>query len=267
MTKRWLIIVGWGCLAASSAQALASPVTLSNVPAYNWYHGCGPTAAASIIGYYDLRGYDNLFTASGWEAVKLTANVQDQISSPAHNAKYDLHPDVANLPVPAKTSIADWFKTSVNQQSGWSYFTDALGPNGAFEGYATYRGYNCATDYEYGGYADGWNALVTEISAGRPLMFLVDSTSDGQTDHFVPVFGYENRGAAGLWYACYDTWSEDEATRWYRFLPMSSSYAWGVGYEVLVQFDALPVPEPSAIVLLGAAVIALAAFARKTHVR
>jgi len=69
--------------------AYRAPVSLSNVPAYNWYHGCGPTAAASIMGYYDVHGYSNLFDASGWDAVKQTANVQDQISSPAHNAKYD----------------------------------------------------------------------------------------------------------------------------------------------------------------------------------
>ena len=39
------------------------PVLLENVPAYDWYHGCGPTAAASIIGYYDMQGYSNLFDA------------------------------------------------------------------------------------------------------------------------------------------------------------------------------------------------------------
>ena len=62
-------------------------VVLSNVPAYNWYHGCTPTAVGSVMGYWDLHGYDNLFSASGWAAVSQTVNVQDQISSPAHNAK------------------------------------------------------------------------------------------------------------------------------------------------------------------------------------
>jgi hypothetical protein len=257
---RWLAIGAWVCLAASAVQTLASPVSLSNVPAYDWYHGCGPTAAASIIGYYDLRGYDNLFTASGWDAVKLTVNVQDQISSPAHNAKYDPDPDDFSRPVPTKTSIADWFRTSVNLAYGWSYLDYALGANGAFQGYATYRGYNCETGCVDGGYSNGWNSLVTEINAGRPVMFLVDYTGDGDTDHFVPVFGYEDRGSAGLWYECYTTWTEDETPSWHPFLPMSSSYAWGVGYEVLVQFDALPVPEPSAIALLGTSAIALLAF-------
>lgn len=265
MVIRWLIVVVWAGLVAAAAPAIASPVSLSNVPAYNWYHGCGPTAAASIIGYYDLRGYDNLFTASGWEAVKLTANVQDQISSPAHNAKYDSNPDVATLPVPAKTSIADWFQTSVNQPYGWSYASDAIGPNGAFEGYATYRGYHCMTDSAAAGYSSGWNFLVTEIDAGRPMLFLVDSDGDRSTDHFVPVFGYEDRGSAGLWYECYTTWTETETPAWYEYRPMSSAYTWGVAYEASVQFDALSVPEPSAIALMGTAVLtALLAFIRKS---
>jgi hypothetical protein len=261
MKCHWLLGVAVGT--AMIGRAFGAPVNLSNVPAYNWYHGCGPTAAASIIGYYDLHGYDNLFTASGWDAVKLTANVQDQISSPAHNAKYDPSPDVSDaiLPVPPKTSIADWFRTSVNQGYGWSHLSDAVGPHGAFQGYATYRGYRCTTSFEYVSDSSSteWSDFVNEINAGRPAMFLVDATGDGNTDHFVPVFGYEDRGAGGKWYECYTTWAEDEAasTAWYEYRPMSSSYAWGVGYETFVHF----VPEPSALVLWGTAAIGWLAFA------
>ncbi len=93
-------------LLLSASPALAMPVFIQDIPAYNWYHGCGPTAAASVLAYWDLHGYSNLFTASGND-LYLTANVQDQISSPAHNAKYDPDPDVSSLPVPPKTSIAD----------------------------------------------------------------------------------------------------------------------------------------------------------------
>jgi hypothetical protein len=86
---------------------------LDEVPAYNWYHGCGPTASASVIGYYDLHGYPQLFDAQGWDAVRLTENVQDQISSPQHNAKYDSTPDDLTLPVPPPTSLADFMHTSL----------------------------------------------------------------------------------------------------------------------------------------------------------
>jgi len=151
---------------------------------------------ASVVGYYDLLGYDNLLAASGWDAVKLTANVQDEISSPPHNVKYDPTPDDASLPHPPKTSIACWFETSVDPlQYGWSYLSCS---DNAFEGYITSRGYQCDSWYEsYGSGEFTWSDLVSEIDAGRPLMFLVDTDADSSTDHFVPVFGYDDRGAGG----------------------------------------------------------------------
>ena len=42
----------------------ADVVTISDVPSYKWYHGCGPTAAGMIIGYWDAHGYDNLIPVS-----------------------------------------------------------------------------------------------------------------------------------------------------------------------------------------------------------
>ena len=59
---------------ASKSQA----VTISNVPAYDWYHGCVPTAAASIYGYWDLLGYKNFFDETG--DIYSTTSIQDQIS-------------------------------------------------------------------------------------------------------------------------------------------------------------------------------------------
>lgn len=264
-TQRWLI--GGLIVSAMVASAYGTPISLSNVPAYKWYHGCGPTAAASIMGYYDVHGYDNLFSASGWDAVKQTANVQEQISSAAHNAKYDSDPDVADsiLPVPPKTSIADWFQTSVNKGYGWSSLSNALGSEGAFHGYATYRGYHCSTGWNSSTSLTGWTDFTAEIDAGRPVMFLVDSDGNNSTDHFVPVFGYEDRGVNGKWYQCYTTWSEDETPVWYQYRKMSSSYTWGVGYETFVRFD--PAPEPSTLALLAMAAVGLLAFARQRHRR
>ncbi|MBN1911960.1 MAG: PEP-CTERM sorting domain-containing protein [Pirellulales bacterium] len=207
-------------------ESSSGAVVLSGVPAYDWYHGCGPTAAGSIIGYYDYHGFDDLFDASGWAQVKYTRYVRDQISSPAHNAKYDPKPDDPNLPVPPNTSIACWFRTSVGGLDyGWSSLTYS---DDALEGYATYRGYECNSWWE--SYSSGsftWNDLKAEIAAGRPMMFLVDTNGDGSTDHFVPVFGYESR-VDGNFYACYDTWSENESVRWEKF--QGGGNPWGVMY-------------------------------------
>lgn len=107
-----------------ASPALAAPVIIEDIPAYNWYHGSGPTAAASVLGYRDLHGYPDLFDASGKD-VFLSSNVQDQVPSPEHDAKYDPGPDDATLPVPPQTSIADFFRTSVDQAYGWSWQRDA----------------------------------------------------------------------------------------------------------------------------------------------
>ncbi|MDY6901512.1 MAG: hypothetical protein SWZ49_26055, partial [Cyanobacteriota bacterium] len=114
-----------GCSGPSSTTSIginsSNAKFLPSVPAYNWYNGCGPTAAASVLGYWDLFGFSNIFDADGND-VYLTSQVQDQISSPEHNAKYNPTPDNPNLPTPAFTSIADWFRTSVDPLNyGWSY--------------------------------------------------------------------------------------------------------------------------------------------------
>ena len=245
----------WAFAVGSPVAGMAAPVTLSEAPAYRWYHGCGPTAAAMVFGYWDLHGYPNLFPAEG-EDVYLTENVQDQISSPEHNAKYDPKPDDANLPDPPMTSIADWFRTSVDPLDyGWSYLSYA---DDAFVGYAAYRGYQFTSWYE--SVASGnftWEDLMAEIDAGRPMMFLVDSNGDGATDHFVPVLGYVDRGVNGLWYGLYSTsWlGELETIIWKQFRPMSDTYTWGVGWGIFAHPE--PIPEPASGMVIGLGMLQL----------
>jgi len=231
-------------LSSADTSTSSTAKTIDSVPAYNWYHGCGPTAAASVIGYWDMEGFSNLFDASG-AAVFLTSNVQDQISSPAHNAKYDPTPDASGL-APAYTSIADWFQTSVDPLDfGWSSLSYA---NDAFKGYAAYRGY--AFGAQTVGFSSLWEGLVQEIDAGRPFLGLVDTNGDGATDHFVPVLGYDDRGVNGKYYGFYTTWGESETIDWEPFLPLGNP--WGIGYGTFVTPLSPPssVPEPGSWLLL-----------------
>ena len=225
--------------ASSAAIAATStgPHVLGFAPAYNWYHGCAPTAVASVFGYYDVHGYPAYFTADGWNAVCLTVNVQDQISSPAHNAKYDPKPDDPNLPTPTATSIADFLQTSTDPQDlGWTWLSAI---DSGIEGYAAYRGYAVKASDEYYS-SQTWGDVTADIDAGHPLAFLVDTNADDVTDHFVPVFGYDNRADGSHWFACYTTWSEDETLVWYPFVPMASGTSWGV-YSVT---HVLPLSSP-----------------------
>ena len=253
-----LCLLGMVAVLALCRPVAADPILLSDVPAYNWYHGCGPTAVGMIMGYWDLHGYPNLFQAQG-SAVYLTANVQDEISSSAHNAKYDSNPDNTNLPTPAYTSIADWFQTSVDNTYGGGVYSNA--PI-AFTGYAAYKGYT----FNASNIALGltWTNLVSEINLGRPMLFMVDSDGDGLPDHFVPVLGYDDRGANGRWYACYTTWTEDETPVWYQYLHETSGTLFGI-YGA-TQVDPQPIPEPLtlAVLSLGAVVVLSRRFRGRT---
>ena len=223
--------------------------TIDSVPAYSWYHGCGPTAAASVIAYWDLFGFPNLFDAVGAD-VFLTGNVQNQISSPAHNAKYDPTPDGPG-PVPALTSLADWFQTSVDPLDfGWSYLTFA---DSAFEGYAAFRVYEFDAQTRGFDYVT-WANVVEAVDANQPFMSLVDVDGDGSTDHFVPVLGYDDRGPLGRFYGSYTTWGEDETINWQPFRGLG--HVWGIGFATFVEpLDVPtpnPVPEPGSLLLVTA---------------
>jgi hypothetical protein len=142
---------------------------------------------------------------------------------------------------------------------GWAYQSYA---DDAFEGYAQYRGYTFDSYYEtWSNFT--WNELVTEITLGNPMMFLVDSNGDGGTDHFVPVLGYDDRGQDGLWYGLYTTWSEPESLAWQRFHGMTSGQAWGVGYATYVHPEPLQVIPAPAAVLLGCVGAGLVGWSRR----
>jgi hypothetical protein len=227
----------------------AGPRVIDFVPAYNWYHGCGPTAAASVFGYWDVLGYGDYFDASGWDQLRYTFYVKDEISSPAHNAKFDPTPDNPSLPVPPQTSIADFFHTSQDPLGyGWTYLSYV---ETGMEAYASLRGRPLDAWTVTAG-STTWQTLVNEIDAGHPSVFLVDTNGDSVTDHFVPVLGYDDRGDEGLWYGAYTTWSENETVNWFPFQTMGSGRSWGVGYATFVDKPSDIAQRTDAITYTGA---------------
>ena len=124
--------------------------------------------------------------------------------------------------------------------------------------------------------------LLAEIDTGNPIAAYVDSNGDGSSDHFIPIFGYDERDD-GFYYASYNTWHESEAIDWYLFAPPSNENRFGIssiayihpkdnpsgGLPIsYIDFSdpgpaTAPVPVPATILLLGSGLAGLAVLGRK----
>jgi len=226
------------------------PVTIPGVPRYLWYNGCGPTAVGMLIGYWDGRGFDDLVPG---DAGEITSYTETMISSAGNYDDYCLPMDSSGFLLPDRSeepfgdehpddSVADFMKCSQSYHDnkyGWSWDRDV---DDALLGYARWA--NSSYDPTYARVYSGgpqpdaiWFALVREVDAGRPAVFLVDTNGDGWTDHFVTVVGYDTNHNYGL----HDTW--DTAEHWYPLAPIAAGTKWGVyaaHFFTLGEFDWVP---------------------------
>jgi len=220
---------------------LPSPkaVILSGVPTYLWHDGCGPTAVGMVFGYWDSHGYDWMIPGS---AITQTAQVDEAISSSlgmsnhlmdyAEPKDYAPNPLIADLSEPWGTSgrpddsIADFMRTSRSFYSnyyGWSWFSDV---KRSFLGYfdrVNPPSYYAISTNLY--YTDLWENFIAEINAGRPMVFLVDTSGDSSTDHFVTAIGYDVVGDVKM-YAALNNWVS--GVQWYAFKPLGYGNFWGI---------------------------------------
>ena len=208
----------------------SNTVLISDIPTYIWHRGCGPTALGMIIGYYDLHGYYDLFSDS---TIVQTSSINMSIASDDHYTDYslplDYYPnllqDSSELGIPHQhNSIADFMRTSSSYCGnywGWSRSSD-IGT--AFEDYVNFRNpsYITNTAYEYFS-NNSWNEYKIEIDNNRPVIILVDTDGDAQTDHFVVGIGYDDVNQE---FACYDTW--DNNIHWYAWHAMANGINYGI---------------------------------------
>jgi len=229
--------------------AMAETV-IGGVPAYLWRHGCGPTAAGMVIGYWDLNGFPLLVPG---DATTQTNAVDQAIATgdgaATHYSDYSLPMDSDPNPIQldlseapagdehASNCLADFMKTSwstANNYYGWSWFSDV---DDSFTGYITwaqtaYHAHYTATTWGEAWGDFTWADLQGEINAGRPMVFLVDSNGNGGTDHFVTIIGWRDSNGYNE-YACLDTWGA--AIRWERFRPLNNGDPWGVYGAIFFQ--------------------------------
>lgn len=239
---------------------------ISGVPSYIWYHGCGPTSLGMIIGYWDARWMENLIPGSNdWDTNQQA--IKDVIASPGHIADYALYegvddsdpeqwpysypkPDLSELDPAAAhpdDSLADFSKTSwssIGMKHGWGFFsTQTRG----LQYYGLSRGYPAFVRLQYF-HAPLWDEFVVEIDAGRPVQFIVDTTGDARTDHFVTVIGYDST-PGDLKYAAYTTWDHD--LHWFRYQYLGAGLHWGVHGATFFE----PIPEPAVLMPLTLLVV------------
>ena len=239
-----LCLMGVGTvLAAAQVAGAAGAVTLTGMQPYWPLHGgCGPTAAGMVIGYWDDHGYPNLITGgdgtNSWSSNQ--AAIQDVIASQEHFDDYygtdaaSPHADncIADFMLASRDPLGDGFSYANKQDEG-------------LRGYAAYVGYtNTGSDFKY--YAQNlWTLLVSEINAGRPMEFYVDTNGNNDPDHFVAVFGYDDTLGAEQ-YACYTGY--DAAPHWLDFKPVADGQLYGVSTGTWFN----PTPEPATLAFLGA---------------
>jgi hypothetical protein len=232
-----------GYEAYSRSMVEVDQTVIGAVPSYLWRHGCGPTAAGMVIGYWDGQGFPALIPGG---AASQTSAVNQSIASGnganTHYSDYSqpldyrpdpISPDRSEPPAGDEHTshcVADFMGTSWSSRNnyyGWSWFSDV---DDALRDYAAYINAAHGTSYEVTSWNESWSTFswekyIAEIDAGRPLVFLVDTNGNGSTDHFVTAIGYRDTSGYPE-YACFDTWSH--SVRWERFRAMSSSYSWGI---------------------------------------
>ncbi len=222
-------------------QPKSSQVLIEGVPAYLWRHGCGPTAAGIVLGYWDAHGYSDLIPG---DATTQTAAVNAVIADDSGNPYCDsgvldhyqdyvcpkewstLFPDKSELggEVHQDNCLADFMLTSRSSelnQYGWSWFIHVAQ---SFIGYVNLVYPHVEVRSENIRWADfSWEQYKEEIDNNRPMVLLVDSWAHYNTDHFVTAIGYDEET---MEYAIYDEWDTD--IHWYRWHENSPGEDWGV---------------------------------------
>jgi hypothetical protein len=222
---------------------------IEGVPAYSWHHGCAPTAAGMVMGYWDMHGFDNLVDGSSYEQ---TNSVNQMIASDEHYQDYSLPIDTADNILPDKSEdpvgdehqdncVADFMKTSRSRYNLWYGCTLFKYVNNAMKEYIEYK------NNDYVGLVETtsvdstpltWEVYCEEIANDHPIVLLIDTNGDGITNHFVTAVGYwEDYNGLNL-YGIHDTLYN--FSRWFEFHEIKKGEPMGIYGGVLCSLTHKP---------------------------
>ncbi|MBD3218033.1 MAG: hypothetical protein GF310_07120 [candidate division Zixibacteria bacterium] len=225
-----------------SSEKRGTQVVIEGVPAYIWQHGCGPTAAGMLIGYWDMHGKSQLVAGDSYSQ---TAAVNTMMASDNgifscgatsyadHYRSYSCPRDDSGPIQPDKSEtggahasecLGDFMHTSWSSdynRYGWSYFNKVDDAMIEYTGFI-YPEYQPVTQEK--SFLDfSWEEFKAEIDSGRPMVLLVDTDGNGNTDHFVTAIGYDD---SKMEYACLNTWDYD--IHWFDFVAIQPGASWGI---------------------------------------
>ena len=203
----------------------SAQVIIPGVPAYLWQHGCGPTALGMVVGYWDGHGFPNLVPGDATtQTPAVNAMIANDNGNPTCGFPFldhyqDYSCPIDNSPGPllsdrsqtggahADNCVADFMHTSWSafwNYYGWSWFSDVAQ---SFIGYVNFVSGNSPNAENIPLPTFTWEAYKAEIDNGRPVVLLVDTDGDGQTDHFITGIGYND---VTMQYGVHDTWDQKD---------------------------------------------------------
>ncbi len=240
---------------------------LHDVPGYEWWHGCGPTAAGMLVGYYDQNTqFQNLIDG---EATTQTDDVNEAIASSGngiytgdggiivagdpgtgHIPDYALYDEIDDSddedPTPDMSEInqggahsadclADFMRTSWSRD-GLRFGETLLANIGTgLQAFFRYKSYATPTTQTIGWANYSWNQFMAEIDAGRPMILFVDAveeedqTAPETADHFVTAVGYNTWTQE---YASYDT--NGNSVSWHSWHQVTRGDLYGIDSVITV---------------------------------
>jgi hypothetical protein len=223
-----------------SQYLLSQTIIISDVPAYIWHDGCVPTSIAMVLGYYDSHGYPELFPG---ESRYQNYIIDSVIASPKHFNDYALPMDFKPNVIPDKSTlggahpsdcIADYLKTSWSSENlAYGHTRTTNIPQG-FKNYVECIYPNCIAECsEIYFYNYIWDLYKREINNNHPVLLLVDSDGDGESNHMVTGIGYIDSLNE---YIFYDTYTDNMKTN--KWVGIGRGNVYGVEYLYIMRISA-----------------------------
>ena len=228
--------MGIKALAFLSNSAQAARVVLDNVPHYNWWYGCTPTAAGSLMAYWDSQpGFENMYKPGDAQIYNGngTWGTRRMVASQSHINGIDDPPD----------SLASFLGTDSGGATQVGHIRSGLEAFAAWDDTSAYDmkdAYQANTSYYSvsggsAGLSDHIDFLKSEIDAGRPVLLGMHGRNSG---HSVLAYGYDDDITFDLyddynvnWFttlglAVMDTWTlgSGDGSRWWNWEDLGSGW-------------------------------------------